>query len=106
MIRRCYRCGQDRPVDEFNKSTQRRDGLKVWCRSCCTGYQRSWRKQYSKDVLQQWRRLRREGNPLRTWAMIARTSAMARAKRRGLDCTITVEDIVAVAVAVLGMPLQ
>jgi hypothetical protein len=30
----CHKCGEDKPREEFNKSSSRKDGLQSWCRDC------------------------------------------------------------------------
>lgn len=37
-VKRCSRCGQDRPVLEFNVRTAGKDGRQAWCRQCFRRY--------------------------------------------------------------------
>ena len=32
--KRCYRCGEILPLDQFYKDTSKRDGLQYWCKAC------------------------------------------------------------------------
>jgi hypothetical protein len=38
MLKRCARCKQEKPVDQFNKNRRRPDGLQSNCRPCCAAY--------------------------------------------------------------------
>lgn len=40
--KRCARCGQDKPLSEFNKHSQRKDGVQVYCRECNRTYGKDW----------------------------------------------------------------
>lgn len=46
-MKRCTRCGQDRPVDEFRIRTDRQT-RQSWCRTCKNAYDRDW-YQRNKD---------------------------------------------------------
>lgn len=37
--KRCSRCGEEKPRDEFGKRARSSDGLKPWCRKCCSEYE-------------------------------------------------------------------
>lgn len=42
-MKKCYRCGRDKPLAEYSKSSGGKDGLHSYCRSCQSEYA-SWRK--------------------------------------------------------------
>lgn len=35
-MRKCSKCGELKTIESFNKSSNRKDGLHIWCRSCVT----------------------------------------------------------------------
>lgn len=44
--KRCARCGEDRPTDQFYAAKTTRDRLDTWCRSCRSAYQKENRERY------------------------------------------------------------
>lgn len=42
-MKRCTRCGQEKPLSEFYQEQKRRDGRCVWCKDCMLIYQRARR---------------------------------------------------------------
>jgi hypothetical protein len=38
--KRCGRCNEEKPVDEFPGDKRRIDGRYPWCKPCCCDYQR------------------------------------------------------------------
>lgn len=42
--RSCTKCDQSKPLSEFYRSTRRRDGYQVWCKTCGSAYQRARRE--------------------------------------------------------------
>ena len=43
ITKRCSKCNHSKPISEFHKDRSRKDGLKVWCKSCRKAYQQSER---------------------------------------------------------------
>ncbi len=39
--RRCSRCGETKPIDEFPMKVKARGLRRVWCRDCCRAYMAS-----------------------------------------------------------------
>lgn len=42
--KRCSKCGEEKPIDHFQKRKASPDGLSYWCRQCNTDYTRKWRQ--------------------------------------------------------------
>lgn len=63
-IKRCSRCGQDRPVDHF-QVRKGKQALQSWCRPCKKAYNREWyqrNRQRHSQAVEQRRRGRAKGN--------------------------------------------
>ena len=73
-MKTCIRCGETKELTEFYKQVRNRDGLHHYCRTCCIAYT----SEYNKN------------NPEKRMLCAAKH----RAKKKHLDFTITVEDIV------------
>jgi hypothetical protein len=43
MLKTCVRCRITRPIAEFPRNSQTRDGSSSWCRSCHVEATRAWR---------------------------------------------------------------
>ena len=103
--RKCRTCLTEQPTSNFWKQSNRRDGLQTECKACNTSRQRKWvsanRERY-RELNNSATRTKRKSSPERQilW------SARARAKKRGLEFNLTVEDIMIPAVCpVLGIPI-
>jgi hypothetical protein len=42
--KRCTKCGDDQPFDEYPPNKKTKDGLSSWCRDCHREASRQWRK--------------------------------------------------------------
>ncbi len=43
-IKRCYKCGETKPIDQFNRNRTRKDGMDCRCRNCMHEYKAAaWR---------------------------------------------------------------
>jgi len=42
-MKRCPRCGDSKPLTEFSKNKQAKDGLSSWCKSCANEVSKEWR---------------------------------------------------------------
>lgn len=49
-MRTCTRCHQDKAPDAFSKQVNSPDGLRYWCRACCTEQQREYRAKNRERV--------------------------------------------------------
>lgn len=45
IIKKCARCGADKPVGSFYAQKQRTDGKHPWCKECCWEWKRDHREQ-------------------------------------------------------------
>ena len=43
MLKKCAKCGADKPASEFNSRTASKDGLQSYCRACQSGYGAEYR---------------------------------------------------------------
>jgi 5-methylcytosine-specific restriction endonuclease McrA len=41
--KRCSKCGETKPLGDFNRNRATRDGLAKWCSACCRIAARAWR---------------------------------------------------------------
>ena len=41
-MKRCSKCGETRPVSEFNKNARLKSGLYSWCKTCARANSRHW----------------------------------------------------------------
>lgn len=82
----CTKCGQEKDISEFAKLARTQDGLNYWCRVCHNAHKSAYRKtDKGRASMKQWK----DDNPERVMLHTART----RARRLGIPCTITLEDI-------------
>jgi hypothetical protein len=56
--KRCTRCGQDRPFDQFSRDRRRRDGRFQWCKPCASERARERRTKLGRDVFRAKEQLR------------------------------------------------
>ena len=129
--KKCAKCGEIKPLDEFTKCAKSPDGRGSYCKVCHKAYTKQWnlehpeqvkqnrkdydaahadkrkaqRKKYRADNPEYFERKRKEHvseNP----EMYVVYEARKRAKKFGLECTITAEDIVIPEICpVLGIKL-
>lgn len=58
----CKRCGIEKPVSEFHKTSRNKDGLNDWCKDCACEYQRiQFAKKQAKKRLE--KEITLYGNP-------------------------------------------
>lgn len=41
-MKRCVKCGEDKPNSDFHKQAAAKDGLKTWCKRCACSYTNQW----------------------------------------------------------------
>jgi 5-methylcytosine-specific restriction endonuclease McrA len=46
-VKRCSKCGEDKPLDAFVRDKRRTDGRGTWCKPCATAYAR---QKYNSDL--------------------------------------------------------
>jgi len=116
MVKVCSKCKQEKSTSEFTFNKNTKDKLTVWCKSCCklardTYYiqnkesiqkrQKEWREKTS-DYRREKKKQKHREDPRKLMLY----SARHRAKHKGLDFNIELDDIVIPDVCpVLGMPL-
>ncbi len=80
--KKCSKCGNTKPADQFTKRPERPVGLYSCCKQCKA---KSRKDSYS---------YRRKNDDVAFWALRAKNQAKDRTNRTGLPtCTITVHDI-------------
>ena len=58
-MKKCSKCNEIKPKEEFNKCSRNKDGLQTCCRECQKKSQKSWRKKnpnYDKEYCKEWRK--------------------------------------------------
>lgn len=105
-LRTCRTCDQELPVTAFWKQANRSDGLFAECKACNTSRQRAWvdgnREQYQRANQRASRKMR-SADPRKQLLVYTRRRSLAR----GLDFTITEDDVVIPAVCpILGIELR
>lgn len=109
----CHNCTRELPLEAFNKDSKRPDGRRSRCRECDAAYFQqkykdpAWRELHGKRSKDRRTRLK-DVDPARLWAYDAVANAKMRAKRSGLPCTISMQDVmdvVATTCPLLGLPI-
>lgn len=49
-MKECKKCGQLKPLGEFIKNTQCKDGFAGTCKTCQNGYSKKWKTKSSKSL--------------------------------------------------------
>ena len=58
-MKKCNKCNEIKPKEEFNKCNRNKDGLQTCCRECQKKSQKAWRKKnpnYDKEYCKEWRK--------------------------------------------------
>lgn len=99
----CHGCKHDLPAEQFAKDTRRKNGLRYKCRACSAAQFSEWQKTdgYTKRVAKYKadRRALKASDPIGRWAQMALSASRARAKKSGLEHTLTLGWLVANAPA-------
>ena len=77
-MKRCYKCGETKPLTEFHKASTRRDGLQALCKTCVTQYYRENKEakaEYDKQHYQENKERRSERT--KQWYQTRKTSQPA-----------------------------
>lgn len=48
--KKCTKCGRELPLTEFYKNKATKDGLNVYCKSCCSDYLRQLRAAKRREL--------------------------------------------------------
>jgi hypothetical protein len=75
-LKTCLRCGHEKPLEDFHRQTGTSTGRASWCKPCVLSKRK---ERYKADP---------HARAVRLW-----NNARDRARKAGLDCTITVERI-------------
>lgn len=100
-MKKCVKCGEEKPLDEFYNDKKQTDGKTVYCKSCLTSY-RIAHKERSREYM---RRRRLQDNETikatrrKSWRELDPRKRMLqqsrnRARRKGLDFNLELSDIV------------
>jgi hypothetical protein len=94
--RTCRRCGQDKPIEQFNPDRTRKDGYRNYCRTCAREYVRDWKLRHP-DKVKEYNRLSRSGASLTVEGRAANLwhQAKRRSKNRGLEFSIDKDWVIA-----------
>src|SRR6266545_8089409 len=63
VVRRCSRCGELKPIDEFPIKNKKTGLRRVWCRDCCRAYGREHYQKNRPTYLAKAERRRRTERP-------------------------------------------
>ena len=115
--KQCLKCKDHKPRSSFSKDLSRKDKLRPYCKTCCSLYGKQWRennkdeitaydKNYYVNNKAGYRRRQqtfRENSTEKYLVGLARR----RAKRKGLEFSLTFRDITIPAVCpVLGIAIE
>ena len=53
QLRKCTKCGRDLPLDCFGKDSQKKDGLRKWCKDCVKQHNQKHYSENSEKILTQ-----------------------------------------------------
>lgn len=63
-MKKCSRCGQEKPVDSFSKNSSKKDGLNSYCKSC----QKVLKDKHYRDNKEKYKaRTKKDKGELRRW---------------------------------------
>lgn len=48
-LKRCSRCGVEKPRAEFSRDTRERLSVQAWCKGCAAEYRKEWRLRWSPE---------------------------------------------------------
>lgn len=86
-MKRCSKCKEFNPLENFSKKSKAKDGLDSWCKRCSRANSKRQRNREEYNARQkEYLKMNIEKTLL--------YSARIRAARYGLDCSITENDIV------------
>lgn len=59
VMKRCTKCGEEKPESEFHKNRRSKDGLCSRCKACCCERSREWyiaNRERERDKYRKWRK--------------------------------------------------
>lgn len=88
-VRICKGCKIEKPLSEFYENLESMEGHLLQCKECCKRYQKDYRERTPKE---------HRSKSHKKWRLVNRASALLtiarfRAKQKGLEFTLTKEDI-------------
>lgn len=81
--KRCTRCGEDRPVDQFGRNKANRDGLQSWCRKCSLDHHYKYQAAHPEKAREYAKRWKKK-NPAAVRASGARARAAWTGRERAM----------------------
>lgn len=108
-FKRCSRCKTEKPITEFYAARDRRylHGVSCYCKSCHTVICRESRQKRVDDAMRAKDRVRSHHPDV--WAGRVWRKAKLRAEKKGVEFSITKEDVLALrndVCPVLGIPMN
>jgi hypothetical protein len=58
-MKRCTKCGEEKPPDEFSRARSRKDGRAAWCKACVRRWQQE-HAEYMADYHRRWQQANRD----------------------------------------------
>ena len=87
----CSRCNTTKPLLEFGRKKTSKDGLQLWCSDCTKLYYNKWRKSNKElSSTNEAKSFKRFYGSVHGRAVHMHNNMRARAKRNGVDCSITI----------------
>ena len=117
-MKTCTKCDQEKPVSEFGKDAQKRDGLRPVCKQCNREVAKVWELRTKETRVEQGRKWKAANRALindtaKAWRQHGSGSvsemlsqAKKRAKKAGIPFTVTAADVpIPELCPVFGKPL-
>jgi len=104
----CSRCKKEKPITEFYKDKNTKDGLTCWCKECkeeygkkycqknkekTRKYKRKYNREYYQNNKERIRELHQRNNPIRYWCL----QTISNHKRKGFEVLFTAEELLSIA---------
>jgi 5-methylcytosine-specific restriction endonuclease McrA len=64
-MKACSRCGLSKPLSEFSKRKDTRDGLQSWCKVCKNEVQKRWQREHAQELNERQRKLNKAKRGIR-----------------------------------------
>ena len=85
MLKKCNRCGEIKPIENFNKNKTTRDGYQGYCRICTAKYHREYRQRHPdrvKATQERWNRSEKAKESYRKYDAVHREQRREYHRRR------------------------
>lgn len=90
----CNKCETRKPLSQFGKKKTSNDGLQLWCSECTKSYYNQWRKSNKElSTPNEARSFKKFYGSIHGRAVHMHNNMRARAKRNGVECSITLSWI-------------